>query len=273
MTVWLRQVIVAMGFIVSAFGDGAIHDLIAAATADIEKRPNDAELFLKRGELYSRHGEWIAAIADFDRAAALDPMLLTVDLFRGRLHFYARRYEEAVKTLDRFIEKKPDVADAFLTRARAKVQLQQFAAAADDYTRTIDLASSPQPEFFIERSQAIASQGPDKTREAVASLDEGILKLGPIVTLVVPLIELEVGAKHFDAALRKIDPFLDTQRGDVWLVRRGDILVKAGRPAEARAAYQSALEKIDTLPQRLRESKMTTELRAHILGQLRLLMP
>jgi hypothetical protein len=43
-------------------------------------------------------------------------------------------------------------------------------------------------------------------------------------------------------------------RRETWLVRQGDVLLKAGRTNEAVAAYRAALAAIDELPPRYRET-------------------
>ena len=55
-----------------------------------------------------------------------------------------------------------------------------------------------------------------------------------------------------------------TPRKELWLARRGEVLEKAGRAAEARAAYQAALVAIDELPEQRRRTKMMTDLRADL---------
>ena len=47
---------------------------------------------------------------------------------------------------------------------------------------------------------------------------------------------------------------LAAERKETWLRRRGDLLRRAGRETEARAAYSAALKAIASLPAWLRES-------------------
>jgi len=47
-------------------------------------------------------------------------------------------------------------------------------------------------------------------------------------------------------------------------MRRGEILLKAGRLPEARAALEQAREAVDALPTRLRDRKATRKLAARI---------
>ena len=265
----MRRFFIALMLVATALGHGDTHEAILAITAEIAKAPNDTDLLLRRGELHSQHQDWAAAAADFDRVAKLAPELVAVDLCRGKMHLAAGKPAAAVKALDRLIKKHPDHAAAFLSRARAKLQLREYAAAAADYTKAITLSTQPEPEFYIERANALAAQGPKQREPAIRSLDEGIEKLGPIVTLILPAIELEVGTKKYDAALARLERFTATMpRKDSWLARRAEILAKAGRKDEALAAYQSTLTAIDALPHRTRQAKATADLRVRIEAQI-----
>src|SRR5206468_12433739 len=116
---------------------GPIHEQIDAVTKQIQADPHNATLYLKRGELRRVHQEWDLALADYDRAAELNPKLDQIDLSRGKLFLASDRPEQAKACLDRFLAKYPDHPDALTTRARVLVNLRQRLAAAGDFTRAI----------------------------------------------------------------------------------------------------------------------------------------
>jgi predicted negative regulator of RcsB-dependent stress response len=59
------------------------------------------------------------------------------------------------------------------------------------------------------------------------------------------LAEVQFDAKQYDDALRTLDAKHDEPFAGVYADLRGDILVAAGHAADARAAYQTALAKLD----------------------------
>lgn len=59
------------------------------------------------------------------------------------------------------------------------------------------------------------------------------------------LAEALLDEKQYDEALRVLDVKTDEAFAGMFADLRGDILVAAGKPAEARAAYQLALSKLD----------------------------
>jgi predicted negative regulator of RcsB-dependent stress response len=86
-------------------------------------------------------------------------------------------------------------------------------------------------------------------------------KIGPALPLHLSLLDLELEAGRFDAALSRVDQIArGSDRKDLWCVRRGEILVRAGRPAEASGAFRAALAAIESLPAERRGTKFTRDL-------------
>lgn len=252
-----------------AFGHGPLDQQIADVTKEIRQNPNDPNLFLKRGELHHFHEDWPAALADFDTAAQLDPKLTIVELYRGKTLLAAGKPLEAKAALDRFFVDNPDHVDGLLTRARTLVRLGQFEAASKDYTKVIALIDEPQPEYFLERAQALEWAGEKHYPQALAGLDEGLHKIGQVVTLQLYAIELELKLSRFDAALARLELISQqSRRQEKWLMRRGEILEKAGRLSEAREAYHQALEAIASLPPTRRNNKAVMEMESQLRSAL-----
>ena len=264
----LSIVLLALPLRLIAHGD--LDEQIAIATKLIQKDPKNAELYLKRGELHRAHADWDAAMADYDRAVELDPMLVVVNLARGKALLAANWPVSARVALDRFLTQQTNHVDALVTRARVFQKLGEHAAAAQDFTAAINHSPEPQPEFFIERAESLAAQPGDHLGETLRSLDEGIKKLGPLVTLQLYAIDLEIKQKHFDAALARLDLIAaQSPRKETWLAKRGEILQQAGRIIAAREAYQSALKAIESLPASRRQVPAMAELENRLRSVLK----
>lgn len=252
-----------------SFAHGPVHQQIEALTRRIEQAPGGASLYLARGELHRVHRDWSAALSDYEAAAKLDPSLVRVDLCRGRALLEADRPAEARIALDRFLARGPGSAEGLVARARTLSALSDRDAAARDYTSALARLDSPGPELYIERARALASMGDSRRAEAIQGLDEGIRRLGPLVTLELLAIELDLEAKHYDRALERVERVSSqSQRKEGWLVRRGEILGDAGRHQEARAAFAEALTSIESLPTRIRSTRAITDLEARARAAL-----
>lgn len=252
------------------FGHEGLHEQIAEVTKQIDLNPKNPALYVKRGELYREHREWKHALADYKRAAQLEPELAAVDLCKGRLYLDQGSPGLAKDPLDRFLERNPDHAEGLETRARVLVKLRKPLEAVQDYSRA--LKKDVRPEIYLERSQALLSAGLEHTNEALAGLDEGIRNLGPVVTLELAAIDLELTAKRYDFALQRLEAVANqSERQESWLTRRGEILEMAGRFEEARRSYSEAITAIDSLSERARNTRSTEQLKAHLLKRIAVL--
>jgi tetratricopeptide (TPR) repeat protein len=248
-----------------------IHEQIAEVTRQIERDPQNAALYLKRGELHRLHRDWDKALLDYDRAARLNPQLAVVDFARGKMLYETGKHESAKLALERFLAQQPEHVEALVTRGRVLVKLNKHAEAARDFTAAIMLSSPrPQPEMFIERAQTLTAAGVEFRDEALRGLDEGIEKLGPLVTLQLAALDLELAEKRYDRALARLERIAaQSPRKETWLARRGEIMEQAGRKTEAQAAYAAALAAVETLPPHRRRVKAVTELETRLRAALR----
>jgi predicted negative regulator of RcsB-dependent stress response len=93
--------------------------------------------------------------------------------------------------------------------------------------------------------------------------------LGPLVTLELCAVDIEVKDKQYDAALARLDLLAaKSPRKESWLARRGDILLQAGKTEEARKAFQTALDAMETLPPARRNVPAMLELQTRLREQL-----
>src|SRR5215213_4981816 len=238
----------------------ALHEQIAAITAKIKRDPKNASLYLQRGELHRLHRDWGLAAADYDRAERLRPDLKIIELARGKMFFESGKPQRAKAILDRFLSEQPGHYEGLITRARVQAKLGARSDAAKDFSQAIAASAVAEPELYLERANVLAADE-QRISEALRGLEEGIVKLGPIVTLQLAAIELELRGKNYDGALTRLDQIAaQSERKEAWLVRRGEILKLAGRDEEARAAFNAALTAIQSLPPAHRQSRSVTSL-------------
>jgi tetratricopeptide (TPR) repeat protein len=264
--IWLLAALVLVPSFLTAHP--GIETRIEIVTEKIRQDPGNAELYVRRGELHREHRDWDAALADFGRAAELDPGLATVHLARGLLYFDTERFAEAATELDRFLLENPNDSRGRTARARVWVQLGKHAAAAEDYDRAVAHSPRLTPQLYLERARAWAGAGERHVGRAILGLDEGMEKLGRIVTLQSFAIELDLRVGSYDSALKRLDQIAGSLPKERLLRRRGDILRAAGRNTDARFAYTQAADHIDSLPPHRQSAKPLTELRGELKAAL-----
>lgn len=244
-----------------ALAHGELHDLIENISREIALKPRNPYLYLNRAELHRGHSDWDSALADLERAEALSNQWSLVHFARARLLLSAEWFQSAKVAADRFLEKEPDNLECLVVRARARVKLADPLGAADDYTRAIAVAEPPTPELYLERAKALAGAGAAYLDRALQGLEEGLGKLGPLATLQLAAIDLELQQKRMDAALARVDKIMaQAPRKETWLARRGEILQQAGRNEEAAQAYSTALKEMEALPSHRRTVPAMVEL-------------
>lgn len=231
-----------------------LHERIEAATKAIKKDPKNAQLYLERAELYRKHSEFNLASRDLDTAKKLAPDMDVIELFRGRLLLSSGRYSNAEKTLAGFLAKSPANYEALVTMSDVKLALKKDAEATPYLSRAIELSPRDSIDLYIERAWLQLKIG--RGEDAVNGLDDGMVKLGRLISFETAAIDIEVARKNFSGAVSRLDSLiLEMPRPWVFLVRKGEVLIIAGRGCEAveplvkaEAGYQEIYSKVNVPP-------------------------
>jgi tetratricopeptide (TPR) repeat protein len=113
---------------------------IARLDALIHGDRDNAELYVSRGiaiQLTDRNNS--EAMADFDRAIALDPRCARAYAARAHLHNFYGDYGEALDDANRALALDPDLYEAYRERAMVYLDRQEAAAAIADFDRSLRL--------------------------------------------------------------------------------------------------------------------------------------
>jgi tetratricopeptide (TPR) repeat protein len=249
-------------------GHGDLHEQIVAVTGSISADPENAVLFHKRGELHRAHGDYPEALRDYAQAQKLSPALHVVYLSRGRALFESGEFARALVPLNAFMSKEPNHIEARWLRGRLLAKLGNRDEAELDFKKVLNATSEPSPEQFIERAQNLEQAGRDELAKTV--IIEGIQRLGPLITLELEALDLELELKEFDAALRRVNALLETaERKESFLVRKAGIYEQMGDKQRAEDFYEKALGAIAALPERQRSVKSTIHLEEQIRIRLK----
>jgi hypothetical protein len=155
-----------------ASGHVAIDVQIAAVTATIEAHPDDAGLYLSRGELHRVAGDWARAESDYARASALDPSLAIVEFCRGHMLLRAGRPDAARIALEKYLRSHRDDSRARALRAEALAALGHSREAAVEFDRALAKASDQEPlrpDWRLGRERAHVAAGLDTVARPVTS--------------------------------------------------------------------------------------------------------
>jgi tetratricopeptide (TPR) repeat protein len=119
-------------------------DLAVAAYDDALKDASlpparQAALYTDRGVAKWRLKQFDEAIADFTKAASLNPDYAPAYNNRGNVYLDMNRAEEAYKDFDRAVALAPDFGAAYSNRANANQKLKRIEAAEKDFRKAVEL--------------------------------------------------------------------------------------------------------------------------------------
>jgi hypothetical protein len=98
--------------------------------------------------------------------------------------------------------------------------------ALDDLRAALAANPEAQPDLVVEVAQALACGG--LADEAVRVLEAGVKRLGPIPSLQLKILEVELNAGRYDSALSRLDAMQrSAPRPEPWMEKRASILAQA----------------------------------------------
>ena len=245
----------------------SLAEWIAELSAKLEASPRDPALYRERAVAYANDGQSTLALADFTAAEELsDPLFVALD--RGMLLYKLKQYAAARRDLGRHLERFPRDPAALEYRARAAREAGDGAAAVADFEALFALESAPNPGHYLSAAQILAEAEDGGPGRALAVLDQGMEKLGPIPQLQRPAIALETRQQRYAAAIarhRTLEAALGA--GSEWKLELAELLLLAGEQGQASQTLAEAsaeLEGLRLTPARKRALAKLEKLQAEL---------
>ncbi|BCU79785.1 hypothetical protein [Luteolibacter sp. LG18] len=238
---------------------GVHSDLMALVDAQLEKEPRNGELWYRRAELELEHEDYEETLRDLEKTEECAPGKFPVLWVKGQVLDAQGKPEEAKAALDTHLAANPTHWGALASRARVETKLSLHEKALLDYAAALASNREAEPDLVQETAACMAANG--HTDEAVKVLENGLKRLGPIPSLQMKVLEIEVLAERFDAALVRVSTLQRlAPRPEPWMARRASILTEANRLTEARAAWLALSDHLKALPEAERGSHSMSKL-------------
>jgi tetratricopeptide (TPR) repeat protein len=238
----MRKVAAHLAVLLLCAGAALAHGPLAARIEELDRRlrgaPTNAGLYVERAEAHRVAGHFVAAAQDLERAAALAPELAEVLLYRALLARDLQRPADALHELGAYLERAETsgaatVVYALTVRAEISLDLGRSADALADLRQAIERQPSASPELYQRCAELIlAVHGAAGRLDALALLDLGIERLGPVVSLEQAAIDIELAlgrrerAAERAAAMQNPSPAprpIPPQRGPLVSVGAGSV--------------------------------------------------
>lgn len=113
---------------------------------EIEKSPDDPELFLNRGTLHAMRDERTNAIDDFTQALNLKPNYLQALSSRSFEYMNIAQYDKALADANKLIALVPDSPEGYAKRGMIYESCEMFGEAVTDWNRAI--AKEPNEAYY-----------------------------------------------------------------------------------------------------------------------------
>ena len=236
-----------------ALAHGAHSFLMLRVDERLAREPENADLWFQRAVLEFEHEDWNSAATDFAKVEQYAPGKFPVLWWQGRVLDNQGKPAEAKIALDAFLAATPDHSGALTSRGRVFAKLGDNDASLADFRAALARCPDPQPDLILEVAEALADHG--FARESVTVLEAGIMRLGPVPSLQLKILDVEVDAGEYAAALARLGAMqASASRPEPWMEKRASILAEAGRIDESRAAWRSLISHLNSLPASERDS-------------------
>ncbi len=199
----------------------------------IQDNPKRQELFILRGGLHSREGDWQLAERDFELAQSLGDST-EADFEWGLFHYRRSDYPKARQAFSRYLLKYPHREQALLYKARSAREMGDGEEALLGFLAYIAGAKAPQPGDILVAAKLQAENRENGINEALGLLDGGMSRLGIQAQLQRYAIALELERGEISLAVARCQT-LETVLGSSpqWKFEMAQLLLLGNREREA----------------------------------------
>ncbi|HQS57230.1 MAG: hypothetical protein B7Y56_00315 [Gallionellales bacterium 35-53-114] len=254
----------------SAWSHGDLHDQIDKISQHIHSGKPEAALYLKRGQLYLQHGNYPDAIVDLGKSMELDPKLKVAHYHLAQAYLAEGSSDTAEQHIKLFLKSLGPDTYGGLSRGygllgKIHQKKNEHMEAVQAFEKSLKNNTLPAPVDYLQIARSYVKSGQQYQQKAIDILDQGIVRLGPVVTLQEEAIELELLLGNYDAALGRVETLRSQGISDANIFfKQASVMSKAGRFEEAQGCYKKALAEIERLPAYKQQSRVIVKLRHSI---------
>ncbi|MEP5567703.1 MAG: tetratricopeptide repeat protein [Halioglobus sp.] len=211
----------------------------------IVERPSEQTLYIQRGMIYSNGAHYSEALADYRQAEKLGaPILVAYEL--GVLFYRMKDYDQATDNLSKYLRQFPASAAAYEARSRVYRDTGDHQRAIADLKKYFELQGAPHPGNYLAAADMLEEMG--QTDAALATLDQGMEKLGLTPQLQRRAITLEMQRQQSDKAIARLETLRKPlQESPSWKIEMAELLLQQQRLLEADEFLRQAQEELTAL--------------------------
>ena len=223
---WLLLLIATLP-LANTLAHGSLHEAIQRKSQQIKENPQDAMLLFERGILYQEHGDIGLALGDFQKVLELEPAYDVCHLPLAQLYRDTGALEQAIMHINYFIKQEPGNPFGYETRASVYRMMGAPLQMVADLRQMITLKNDNaiRPEDYFQLADGILMAHPGQYAPAIEALEEGLQRLGDIISIQSRLIDLEIAGQRYSSALNHIEQAMKPlARKDRWIAKKAEVL-------------------------------------------------
>ena len=255
-----------------ASAHGSAAERASHADQAVSASPGDPQPLVARAELFLDAGDPEAAVDDLERAATAaggcvgSPRSTTcsrIDRLLAEAYLAADDGGAAAEVIERLLVDSASDPRALYLRARLAAADARYRDAARDLAASLDATRDPAASAYLELAGLHVDDGDDDA--AMAAIESGVSRLGPLVVLVDAAIDIEMRRGRPAEALAWTDRWEERMRSSpAGRALRAELLVSLGRAADAETEASLGLADIEALPKARRASSAIVSVQARL---------
>ena len=252
-----------------AVAHGNSNERIHSIDHDIYHQPNNALLFLKRGQVHLDEQHWPLALADFKKAWQLDNTLFESWYWQARVYFGQQQVGKAHHALAQYLHLQPTSAKGALLMAQIFNDQGEYQQAHAFFNQAISNDRNPLPQVFIDRANNLAQMDSGTFTEIEQGLHQALAIQPNNVALIDALVDIATESGLFAEALAALQ-FLPQllQNSPLWLLKKAELEHLNGQPQRAASAYEATIAAVHALPHQREQLPKFKAIKAKAQAQL-----
>jgi len=240
---------------------------IAEKTNAIRTEPKNALLYMQRGELYFQHEQPDSALIDYRTALNKGLDTSVIHELMAEAFLANEENEEGLRSVAEFLALEPSNLKGIHTRGKLLEASGKLKDAIADFEFVLEKANNPRPQDFAHLSDLYLKSDPTDFERSIGTLNNGIKKLGNVISLQMKIYDLEKGRKNYTAAHQLLDEMMGPlSRKERLLVEKAELFLMEGKTLEAAEWLVTSENAIASLPLRFQNIGATQKLIERIEG-------
>lgn len=251
------------------YAHGDLHERIENISQEIQEDNKNAQLYMTRGELYAQHENYQLALKDFKKVERLAGINTELHFNYAKSYFQIGKKEKALTHLNKILIEDKEHVKAWRLKGHCLSSQEKYSEAGIAFQKVISETSQTLPENYFEAAEMFEKSSPPNLPKAIIIIEQGIEDLGKVGSFEQKLVELYLATRNYEKAIDQLSKQIESRkRKEFLLYERGKIYALNNNNILAKKDFTKAIELVNQLPSRLKNTTATKQLTINITNCL-----